>query len=281
MALRFDKNTSFCMSISARPSNFGIRFHNFLYEELGLNFLYKSFAASSTEAFDDGIRAMKSLGIRGCGISMPFKEHALRWADEKAPAALKIGAINTLVLEQDRLVSWNTDSIAVQSLLEKIASDPNIDRRSSRVAVLGSGGMSRAILWALRESGFENVQLVSRNAESGTRLSQDFGVDWKSIDANSLEQSPAEVLINATPIGMNSTEIPFADEQIRKAQWIIDSVASPPETELIRKARTLGKKVITGFEITVLQAVEQFVLYTGARPQADQVRRAASHSAGF
>jgi shikimate dehydrogenase len=260
------------MSISARPSRFGIRFHNFLYQELGLNFLYKSFAAADIQSFDDGIRAMKSLGIRGCGISMPYKEPALRWADERTPAAEQIGAINTLVNEKGRLIGFNTDAMAIQHVLKGIALDPT----QAQVILLGSGGMARAIAWALRDAGFKEVSVCSRNPRTGSRLASDFG--FKSQDIGNLPS--ADFLINATPIGMapnsgESSPLPFSRERIASASVVMDSVASPPETRLVRISKELSKNVISGFEITILQAVEQFALYTGTRPNAEQVRRAA------
>jgi shikimate dehydrogenase len=264
------------MSISARPSHFGIRFHNFLYEELGLNYLYKSFAAPSREAFDDGIRAMKSLGIRGCGISMPYKEHALSFVDELTPAASHIGAINTLVNDQGRLTGWNTDSTAMRAMLSRIETPP----QTTSVLLLGSGGMARAIAWALADLGFSKTVIASRNEETGAKLAQEFGLIWKHADLT----QHADVLINATPIGMapnfkESDPLPFIETQIQAATWVMDSVASPPETRLVRISKGLGKKTVSGFEITLLQAVEQFVLYTGVRPTPEQAQRAAAFAA--
>jgi shikimate dehydrogenase len=270
------------MSISARPSHFGIRFHNFLYEEMGLGFLYKSFAAPSPEAFDDGIRAMKSLGIRGCGISMPYKEQALKWANELSPSAREIGAINTLVNENGRLIGYNTDALAIRTILKDIP----LNRESSSVLLLGSGGMARAIAWALRDSGFKDVVILSRNERTGLRLASDFG--FKSQDnLRPTEGLPtADLLINATPIGMapNNGEkdpIPFSREHISKAKCVIESVASPPETRLVRLSKELSKSVVSGYEITILQAVEQFYLYTGTRPHPEAVRRAAVFASSF
>lgn len=270
------------MSISARPSHFGIRFHNFLYEELGLNFLYKSFAAASPEAFDDGIRAIKSLAIRGCGISMPYKERALRWAEELSGAAQSIGAINTLVNENQRLIGYNTDALALQTILKGIPLDPS----SSSVLLLGSGGMARAIAWALRDSGFKDVLISSRNKQTGSRSASDFGFRSQDTFGSKDGMPRADLLINATPIGMaplsgENDPIPFSREQVGSAKWIIDSVASPPETQLVRLSKESGKSVISGFEITVLQAVEQFYLYTGIRPDSEAVRRAAVSASTF
>ena len=82
--MNIDKETQLCMSLAARPGNFGTRFHNFLYRELGLNFIYKAFTTSDLKAAIHGLRA---LGIRGCGISMPFKEAVIEFIDEMMPSA--------------------------------------------------------------------------------------------------------------------------------------------------------------------------------------------------
>jgi shikimate dehydrogenase len=142
--------------------------------------------------------------------------------------------------------------------------------------------MARAIAWALRDAGFKDVSVVSRNLLTGARLASDFGFKSQA----SLNMPSADLLLNATPIGMaphsgENDPIPFSKDQIEAASVVIDSVASPPETRLVRLSRDLGKHVVSGFEITVLQAIEQFELYTGTRPSAEQARRAALCASSF
>ena len=112
--LSIDRETRLCMSLSGRPGHFGTRFHNHLYMQLGLNYVYKAFTTRDLVAAVSGIRA---LGIRGCGVSMPFKEACVALVDELDPSAKAIGAVNTIVNDDGRLKAYNTDYVAVRQLL--------------------------------------------------------------------------------------------------------------------------------------------------------------------
>src|SRR6478735_2152659 len=114
MELHIDKDTQLCMSLAARPGNFGTRFHNLLYHELELNFIYKAFTTRDLRSAIGGIRA---LGIRGCAISMPFKEACIEYLDELDPSAKGIMSVNTIVNTDGYLKAYNTDYTAVMSLL--------------------------------------------------------------------------------------------------------------------------------------------------------------------
>ena len=94
MELHIDKDTQLFMSLAARPGNVGTRFHNFLYRELGLNFIYKAFTTRDIGSAIGGIRAF---GIRGCAISMPFKEACIEYLDELDASAKGITSVNTIV----------------------------------------------------------------------------------------------------------------------------------------------------------------------------------------
>src|ERR1700687_763037 len=109
MELYLNKDTQLCMSLAARPGNFGTRFHNFLYKELGLNYIYKAFTTSNLKAAIEGIRAF---GIRGCAISMPFKESCMSYLDELDSSAQGILSVNTIVNTEGHLKGYNTDYAA-------------------------------------------------------------------------------------------------------------------------------------------------------------------------
>jgi shikimate dehydrogenase len=110
MELHINKDTQLCMSLAARPGNFGTRFHNFLHRELGLNFIYKAFTTRDIGSAIGGIRA---LGIRGCAISMPFKEACIEYLDELDASAKGIMSVNTIVNTDGYLKAYNTDYTAV------------------------------------------------------------------------------------------------------------------------------------------------------------------------
>jgi shikimate dehydrogenase len=265
-----NKDTILCMSLSHRPSNFGTRFHNFLYRELGLNFLYKAFASQDLEGAVRGIRALK---IRGCAVSMPFKEDVIQYLDEIDPSAKRIGAVNTIVNEEGHLHAYNTDYIAVSDLLKKFDSSGN---SKNQVLLLGSGGMAKAIACALFEHGYRDVLIVARNPKTGSELAKAYGFQYAETQP---KDKTFKTIINVTPIGMTpnpENHSPFSDAIIENAELIFDAVAYPPETVLIEKARKLGKKTISGFEIQVIQAREQFELYTGKNPTDAEVQKAAA-----
>ncbi len=264
--LKLNKNTRMCLSLSARPGNFGTRFQNYLYDKLDVDFIYKSF---STTNLTDAIKGIRALGIRGFALSMPFKEEVIPLLDEVSPTASKLGAVNTVVNENNKLVGYNTDAIAVKRLFqsESVAS-------SSMVALFGSGGMAKAIADALADLGFSNVTIIARNEKTGAALARRYGFDWKAQN----DGQPYDLLINASPVGMhpNESDPPvFSDSQIEKASIVMDSVAIPVETNLVKKAREKKCKVIDGFQVIILQAVEQFTLYTGVTPDQDAFREAA------
>ncbi len=263
-----DRDTVLCMSLSARPSSIGTRFHNFLYRELGLNYLYKAFSTTDLPAAIGGVRA---LGVRGCAISMPFKEAVIELVDVMEPSATAIDSVNTIVNEDGVLHAYNTDYAAVASLLGSHHVDPALP-----VAVRGAGGMAKAVVAALRDHGCRDVTVVARNAGAGAELAGLYGFRHAVAPPDG-----ARVLVNATPLGMSgpaAEELSFPVELIAAADTVFDVVAMPPETPLVRAGWDAGTTVITGAEVIALQAAEQFVLYTGVRPDPDLIRRASEYS---
>ena len=268
MESHINRDTQLCMSLSARPGNFGTRFQNYLYRELGLNFVYKAFTTRDLRAAIGGIRA---LGIRGCAISMPFKEAVIEFIDELAPSAQGIMSVNTIVNSGGLLRAFNTDYVAVLSLLQSRKVPTSLP-----FTVRGSGGMAKAVVCALKDAGFKQGVIVARNRAAGTALAEHYGFAWRP----ELGVEEPGLLINVTPIGMagapESNQLAFPKEAVAAAEFIFDVVALPAETPLIRLATSLRKPTISGAEVIVLQAVEQFVLYTGQRPEPELVERAAA-----
>lgn len=272
MTRSISRDTRLCMSLSARPGNFGTRFQNHLYDALNLDYVYKAFTTRDLPAAIGGIRA---LGIRGCAISMPFKEACIPFLDSLAPSASAIMSVNTIVNDDGHLRGYNTDYTAVAALLMKHSVPRDAD-----FVLRGSGGMARAVACALRDAGYRHGTIVARDADSGPKLAGECGYQWQA-ELGSLR--PA-MLVNVTPIGMAGgpevDALAFPEDAIDIAETIFDVVALPVETPLICAARSAGKRLITGAEVIVLQAVEQFTLYTGIEPSERQIADAAAHALG-
>jgi shikimate dehydrogenase len=263
--LTLNKDTHMCMSLAARPGNFGTRLHNFLYAKLNLNYFYKSFTTDDLKHAVAGIRA---LGVRGCAISMPFKAEVMAYLDQIAPSAARINAVNTIVNEGGVLTGLNTDYIAIQ----RVFADTAIPL-AARIGVIGSGGMAKAIVAALDDSGYRQVTIVARNEHTGRPLADKYGYRWLP----QWEHGEAfDVLVNATPVGMapQTDRCPCPTEVIQQAHDVVDCVANPIQTQLIQTATRLGKSTVNGFEITMIQSIEQFKLYTGVTPDEATVQAA-------
>ena len=270
MSRQITKDTRLCISLAGRPSNIGTRFHNFLYEELGLDFVYKAFTTTDLAAAIAGIRG---LGIRGCGVSMPYKEACIPYLDELDGSARALQSVNTIVNDDGHLRGYNTDYIAVIRLLEQYRVSPELS-----FALRGSGGMAKAVTGALHDAGFRSGIILARNETTGRPLAGTYGYEWRT----EIGDAQPDLLINVTPIGMaggpEAETLAFNPAVIDGAQVVFDVVAVPPKTPLIRYAKVGGKVVITGGEVIALQAVEQFVLYTGVRPTEAQIRRASKYA---
>ena len=264
------RDTRLCISLAGRPSNIGTRFHNHLYDLLGLDFIYKAFTTTDIDAAIGGVRA---LGIRGCSVSMPFKEAVLRLVDTVEPSALAIRSVNTIVNDDGRLTASNTDYLAVQQLIDEHGLRPQ-----QTVLIRGSGGMAGAVGAAFVDRGFGDGVVVARNPVAGSALADRLGYEYAAeVGARS-----ADVVVNVTPIGMaggdEEHDLAFEEATIARAGTVFDVVALPSETPLIRAARRAGIDVITGAEVIALQAAEQFERYTGVRPSPAQIAEASAVS---
>lgn len=264
-----NKDMTLCISLAARPSNIGTRFHNYLYDVLGLNYIYKAFAPTDLAQAIAGVRG---LGIRGAAVSMPYKEDVIALVDVMDASAAAIDSVNTIVNDGGVLTAYNTDYLAIAQLLAAHAIAPE-----TTVLLQGAGGMAKAVAAALHEAGFASVTIVARNEERGRALAARYGFSWLSR----LGGETAQLIINVTPLGMSGADESvqsFPDAAVAAAKVVFDVVALPAETPLIKAARAARKQVITGAEVIAKQAEEQFVLYTGVRPSPELVREASEFS---
>ena len=270
MTTMITKETKICMSLAARPTNFGTRFHNYLYQALGLNYLYKAF---TTDDLAGAITGIKALGIRGCGVSMPFKQACIPFIDELDASASVINSVNTIVNNDGYLKGYNTDYIAIETLLKQHQVPAGLT-----FALKGSGGMASAVACALKHYGFTEGYIIARDDDSGQALAKAQGFQHR----RNMDGITADILINATPLGMaggkEADTLAFSSQEIDAARVIFDVVALPAETPLIRYAQEKHKSVISGAEVFAIQAVEQFSLYTGVRPSDELFASAAAYA---
>jgi shikimate dehydrogenase len=243
--------------------------HNAAFRELGLNAVYVAFPVVDLAGAVAGLRG---LNIGGVSVTIPFKEEIIPLLDELEAQAAKIGAVNTVVNRDGRLVGYNTDwQGALQALEEKT------EITGIRFLILGAGGAARAIAFGIQEKGGQ-VALTDLDMAKALALSRKLWVEVVAPDY--LEQHAAAVLINATPVGMEpqSGDIPLDQELLNRYRLVMDIVYRPLETRLLREARQRGCQVIDGLQMLIHQGAAQFELWTGQPAPVEVMARAAYDS---
>lgn len=255
-----------CISVASVPSKFGTTIHNAAFQSLGLNFIYKAFAVSNISGAITGVRA---LGIRGCSVSMPFKNSVISCLDAVEHDAANIGAVNTVVNEDGILTGYNTDVYGAQKALEGVEG-----LSSKSVMVVGAGGAAAAVIHALRKMNVEQVTIVNRTRHKADTIALQMG--YRSAPWDDRARVDAEVLINATSVGMqpNPEQCPVEEQTIESCSVVMDLVIVPTESLLMQKAKNMGKTIIPGYKMSLFQAAMQFKLYTGVEPPLDVMEAA-------
>lgn len=251
------------ISLAARPGSFGFTVHNAGYAALDLNYFYKPMTCRN---LGEAMLGMRSLNIRGCGLTMPYKIEALKYLDEITPRAEVTGAVNTVVNEDGRLIGHNTDVVGAMELLKDYKHIPWL--------ILGAGGMARAFLQAARELQHRQVILSARNIEQGKAVADGFGASFLPWDQR--DKMVGCAVLNATPMGMKPDENTSPMENISQMGLVFDAVPNPVETQLVQAARAAKLPVITGRDLALAQAFAQFELYTSHPAPRDVMIAAAA-----
>ena len=240
--------------------------HNAAFREVGLNAVYVAFPVTDLV---QAVAGLRGLDIRGVSVTIPFKEEIIALLDEIDPMAARMGAVNTLVNRDGRLVGYNTDW---QGALAALADKTEI--AGQRFLILGAGGAARAIIFGLQEKGGQ-VAVTDLDTAKALALSREFWVEVVAPDY--LGEYAAGVLINATPVGMEpqSEAIPLDPELLSRYQVVMDIVYRPLETRLLREARSRGCRVIDGLQMLIHQGAAQFELWTGRPAPVEVMARAA------
>jgi len=236
--------------------------HNAAFRQLGLNARYTAIEVRSPR---EAIERIKNSGIDGASITIPFKTGIMDYLDDMSPDALGIGAVNTVVKEKRKLLGFNTDWQGFAADLR----EAGLKIKGKKFAVLGAGGAARSVVYGLlREGGIPFI--FNRGIARGEELARDFGCTFQPLG-----DSQADVLVNATPVGMHplTDESPVGKNLLPRFEWVIDLVYNPLETRLLREAAAAGCKVRSGVGMLVHQGAEQFRLWTGKEPPIDVMKQ--------
>ncbi|HEV7376099.1 MAG TPA: shikimate dehydrogenase [Pyrinomonadaceae bacterium] len=251
------------------------RIHNAAFDALNVNAVYIPFEVRDAGGF---LRRMVhprtreiDWRLRGLSVTAPHKSDVVEHLDWVEASAQEIGAVNTIVVEDEGLRGYNTDAAALLvPLLEK-----GLSLRGARCAVIGAGGAARCALWSLRQEG-ARVALFARDVVKAKPTAEKFGADCRELKGASFDGF--ELVINATPLGTRGEredETPALAEQLHGARMAYDLVYNPRDTRFLREARAAGCETTGGLAMLIAQASEQFKLWTGQRAPFDVMNEVA------
>ena len=243
------------ISHSASPS-----MHEAAAHALGLRAHYQlvEVAGADENALRRLLVSMREIGFAGTNVTFPYKEAVIGLVDELSPEARSIGAINTIVFRDGRLLGSNTDASGFSRIIRPYLADAG----PGPIALIGAGGVGRAIFHALQGLSPPEIRLFDHD---GARM-EALAKDTDAICASSIEEalSGAVGVINATPVGMLPDQrSPVPAELLHSGMFVSDAVYSPLWTPLLLAAKLAGARTMTGKALAIAQAIDAFELFTG------------------
>jgi shikimate dehydrogenase len=233
----------------------GIRCHYQLIEVAGAD-------TAGLRSLLDGVRR---LGFAGVNVTFPYKEAVVPLLDEMSARARDIGAVNTVVVRDGRLIGHNTDATGFERAIMDVLAASN----RGAVALIGAGGVGKAIAFALANLGVVEISIFDADRAKSEQLAMQLRgrLHARVADEAAHALQGAAGVVNGTPVGMlPDCGMPVPEALLHRDLWVADAVYTPLWTPLLTAARAKGAKVMTGRELAVYQAADAFELFTGLKP---------------
>jgi shikimate dehydrogenase len=252
--------------------------HNAAFKELGLNLVYVAFTVTSTE-LKTAVLGAKSLGLRGLNVTMPHKNAIIHYLDEVDSTAKSIGAVNTVLNNQGKLIGYNTDGSGAMIALQENGVYPE----EKKLVLLGAGGAAKAIAYQAAQD-VEELVILNRTAEKAKKLAEalksfDAKVKAGTLSSEVLKQElpTTDILVNATSAGMHpDVDIsPVPSDLLHSDLSVMDIIYNPLETKLLKDAKSAGAKVVSGIEMLLYQGAVAFEIWTNCPAPIEVMREAA------
>ena len=243
--------------------------HERAAEALGLRGHYQLIEVAGADAA--GLRMMlegvRRLGFAGVNVTYPYKEAVVPLLDELAPGAAAMGAVNTVVVKDGRLIGHNTDTTGFARAVA-----PLLAPSANAVAVIGTGGVGKAIAFALASLNVTDLRIFDSEPARAEKLAALLSKHGGARVAKSVEDAldGATGLVNGTPVGMLPNRgMPVPAALLHETMWVADAVYSPLITPLLAAAQAKGARIMTGRELAIYQAADAFELFTGLAPSTE------------
>ncbi|CEN84743.1 shikimate dehydrogenase [Paraclostridium sordellii] len=268
------KTKTICLIGNPVEHSLSPNIHNYLFEKYDINMKYLCFKVENTN-LKEAIQGVKSLGIKGCNITIPHKVEVMKFLDDIDKNAKLIGAVNTIENKNGKLIGYNTDGIGfVKSILDK-----GYKIKDKNIMILGAGGACRSIAVELASKGARKMEIRNRSLESAKKIKTiikdnfdtEICISSEKIEREDLEQ--IDIIINTTPIGMDKDRenCPIDEDiYVSKDLLVCDIVYKPHETKFLKWAKKNNLDIVYGIDMLVNQAIYGFYIWTKIKPLEEE-----------
>ncbi|WNS74372.1 shikimate dehydrogenase [Bacillus sp. DTU_2020_1000418_1_SI_GHA_SEK_038] len=247
--------------------------HNDLFQAYGIDAHYQPLHVKR-EDLADAIKGLKAIGISGFNVTVPHKETIIPLLDELDPLAQSIGAVNTVVNLEGKLIGYNTDGSGyVKGLQEEM---PNL--KDKKVLVIGAGGAARAIYFTIAAAGAEKLDICNRTVSKAAIIKNEcpYYVNSDVYDIRNAEENLElyDLVIQTTPAGMapKIQDLPLSLHNLKEGALASDIIYNPLETIFLKEAKNKGASIQNGLNMFVYQGALAFEKWTGTFPDTNRMR---------
>ena len=235
--------------------------HNHWLKENNIDAIYDKIKLEEND-IKNFINKIKKKELAGCNVTVPFKKSVIPFLDKLSLEANQTQSVNTIILEDNFLIGHNTDIVGFQKAVQNL----NYTVKDKEIFILGAGGVTPSIIFALNKMGAAKITISNRTQEKAERLKKQFPninvIEWGKLpDFN--------IIINTTSIGLNNETINLDFSNSMRDKLFYDVIYNPIETNFLKEGKKLGNKIENGKLMFIYQAFEAFKLWHGVEPQVN------------
>jgi shikimate dehydrogenase len=255
--------------------------HNAAFSSLDIDACYITLRVKKKD-LKQALASIKALNLKGVNITIPHKQDCIKYLDKIDAHAKKIGAVNTIMNKNGKLIGYNTDS---GGFLVSLKQDANFNPRGKSIFIMGAGGAARAVAYAVAEAKAKTIFIQDiknkRAFDLAAALKQDYQkVQIINISAkNGLKTkkgvASADLFVNATGIGLKKSDTPVIDVKLLNDKSLVcDLIYNPKEPALIKAAKRRGLKTLNGEGLLIHQGIMAFKIWIAKKPDLRIYKRA-------
>ena len=252
----------FCVIGNPIDHSLSPKLHNFWFKKNKINATYEK-KLLKDEEIPELVDSLRKTEINGVNVTVPFKNSIIPFLDDLSSEAKKTSSVNTLLKEGDKIIGHNTDIAGFELAIRHI----NYDVKRKKAFIIGAGGVSPSIIFALKNMGCEDISLTNRNLEKTEKIKETF----KDITIEKWGNIPEfDIVINATSVGLKNENLNLDFNKTGNNKFFYDVIYNPNETNFLKSAKQRGNKIENGRMMFIYQAHQSFALWNKVLPKIDQ-----------